>query len=84
MLLKPLLIKTVSIYFINMIITNVFLSKRLSNYINVFFNKKAKRLFLYKTYNYVINIVNGEFFYKPFYNLPVIKLTQLRNYLNDV
>jgi len=39
-LLKPLLIKTTSIYFINTIITKVFLSKRLSNYINVFLIKR--------------------------------------------
>jgi len=73
--LKPLLIKTDSIYFINIIITKVSLPKRLSNYINVFFNKKAERLPLYKTYNYAINIINGEFFYRPLYNLSVIKLT---------
>jgi len=38
---------------------------------------------VYKIYNYAINIINGEPFYKPLYNLLVTKLTQLRNYLND-
>jgi len=82
--LKPLLIKTGSVYFINTLVTKVFLPKRLSNYINVFFNKKAGLLPLHKAYDYVINIINGEPFYRPLYNLSTTKLTQLRNYLNDI
>jgi len=82
-LLKPLPTKTAPVYFISAVITKVFLPKRLSNYIYVFFNKKAKRLLLHKAYDHAINIINGKPFYKPLYNLSVTKLTQLRNYLND-
>jgi hypothetical protein len=82
--LKLLLIKTIPVYFINIIITKVFLPKPFKKYINIFLIKEAERLFIYKNYNYIINLNGSKPFYGPLYNLLIIELTQLRNYLNDV
>jgi hypothetical protein len=81
--LKLLLIKTILVYFINITVTKFFLPKPLKKYINIFLIKKAERLFIYKGYNYTIDLNDNKPFYKLLYNLLIIKLTQLRNYLND-
>jgi hypothetical protein len=81
--LKLLLIKTIPVYFINIIVTKVFLPKPLKKYINIFLINETERLFIYKNYNYIINLNGDKSFYKLLYKLLIIKLTQLRNYLND-
>ena len=53
------------------------------NYTSIFSSKKAGRLALYKSYNYTIELKEGEPFYSPFYNLLTIELAVLRRYLND-
>jgi hypothetical protein len=61
--LKLLLIKTIPVYFINIIITKVFLPKPFKKYINIFLIKKAKRFFIYKNYNYIIDLNDNKSFY---------------------
>jgi hypothetical protein len=82
--LKLLLAKTTPVYFINITVTKVSLPKPLKKYINMFLIKKAGRFFVYKNYNYIIDLNGGKFPYKSLYNLLITELTQLRNYLNDV
>jgi hypothetical protein len=60
------------------------LPKPFKKYINIFLIKKTKRFFIYKNYNYIIDLNDNKPFYKLLYKLLIIKLTQLCNYLNDV
>ena len=53
-------------------------------YINIFSNKKAGRLLLYKQNNYAINLNRKDPLYKSLYNLSIYKLKELRDYLNNV
>ena len=52
-------------------------------YINIFSNKKAGRLLLYKQNNYAINLNKKDPLYKSLYNLLIYELKELRDYLND-
>jgi hypothetical protein len=49
----------------------------------MFLIKKAERFFVYKNYNYTIDLNDNKPFYKLLYNLLIIELTQLLSYLND-
>jgi hypothetical protein len=82
--LKLLLIKTTSVYFVNITVTEIFLPNPLKKYINIFLINEAGRFFIHKNYNYIIDLNDNKSFYKLLYNLLIIRLTQLRNYLNDV
>ena len=73
--LKLLLIKTTPVYFINIIITKVFLPGPFKKYIDIFLIKKIKRFFVYKGYNYTIDLNGNKSFYKSFYNLLITELT---------
>jgi hypothetical protein len=73
--LKLLLIKTISVYFINVVITKFFLPKPFKKYINIFLIKKVKRFFVYKSYNYTIDLNGNKPFYKLLYNLLITELT---------
>ena len=82
--LKLLLIKTIPVYFVNIIVTKVFLPGPFKKYTDIFLIKKAGRFPVYKNYNYIIDLNGDKPFYNLLYNLLITELTQLRNYLNDV
>jgi hypothetical protein len=73
--LKLLLIKTILVYFINIIVTEIFLPKLFKKYINIFLIKKAGRFFVYQSHNYIIDLNDNKPFYKLLYKLLIIKLT---------
>ena len=49
----------------------------------MFSSKEAKKLLLYKGYNYAIKFKGDKSLYSPLYNLFTTELAQLRSYLND-
>ena len=53
-------------------------------YIDIFSNKKIRRLLLYKQNNHAINLNRKNPLYKPLYNLSIYKLKELRDYLDNV
>ena len=53
-------------------------------YIDIFSNKKIKRLLLYKQNNYAINLNKKDSLYKSLYNLSIYELKKLRDYLDDI
>ena len=73
--LKLLLIKTTPVYFVNITVTEIFLPKSLKKYTDVFLIKKAKRFFVYKSHNYIIDLNDNKSFYGLLYNLLIIELT---------
>ena len=57
---------------------------KLTEYINVFFKKNAKKLFFYKSENHIINLNENDSFYELIYSLLIIELRILQKYLNDI
>jgi hypothetical protein len=70
------------IFFNSSVIVLPTLPEELINFNDIFSNKKASRLPLYKGGDYIINI-EGNPLYKLLYNLSNLKLIKLKRYLDD-
>jgi hypothetical protein len=55
-------------YFINITVTKVFLPKFLKKYINIFLTDEIKRFYMYKNYNYTIDLNGNSFFINYYIN----------------
>ena len=54
------------------------------NFANVFFDEKIKKIFEHRFDDYVIKTNNANIFFDFLYNLSIVKLKTLRDYLNDL
>ena len=75
MVLGEVLFSTFNIRVAAVTISKIFtLFSYLGDYADVFSSKKAKKLLLYKGYNYAIKLKDSESLYSPFYNLFITEL----------
>ena len=59
------------------------MSNEYKNFVNVFSDKKIKTLFEHRFNDHVIKINDVNILFKFLYNLLIVKLKTLREYLND-